>query len=246
MTDRKKILLVGGTQEGVKLNQLLSARPDIDLVTSLAGRTQNPVPLIGEKMVGGFGGVVGLKKFIRDRHIELVIDASHPFAGRMTQNAFTACKDTGIRYLRYQRPAWKEEARDRWVSAPSIEAAAGQLAGFNRIFLTIGRQELAPFERCSDKFFLIRSIENVDFAPSQSEVEFLRARGPFSMEEDFRLLTEYRIELLISKNSGGAATYAKIAAAREFGIPVLMIERPALPDCSVFSDMEELLRATRL
>lgn len=246
MTKNKKILLLGGTSEAVELNETLARRSDVDLITSLAGRTRNPTLLSGKTVVGGFGGEEGLVNFIADNQIELVIDASHPFAGKITQNACAACAECGIAYLRFQRPEWKQEPGDCWISVSSVEGAAKKACDFNRIFLTVGRQELLPFEGISGKFFLVRSIEKAEFAPQQSEVKFIRTRGPFSKEDEVRLLCEYRIDLIISKNSGGTATYAKIAAARELNIPVTMIARPVLPDCTSFSDMGALLTAVGL
>lgn len=246
MTKIRKILLLGGTTEAVELNETLAGRPEVDLITSLAGRTRTPTLLSGKTVVGGFGGEEGLINFIVDNQIELVIDTSHPFAGKITQNACAACAECGIAYLRFQRPEWEKVSGDRWISVGSIKAAAKKACDFNRIFLTVGRQELSPFEGISGKFFLVRSIEKAEFMPQQSEVRFIRTRGPFSKEDEVRLLREYQIDLVISKNSGGLATYPKIAAARELNIPVAMIKRPVLPDCSSFSDMGALLNAIGL
>lgn len=241
MTEVRKVLLLGGTDEAVRLNGALAKHPGVELVTSLAGRTRNPARLAGETVVGGFGGKQGLKDFILARRIDIVIDASHPFADRITQNAAAACSEVGISYIRLQRPEWDCQPKDHWISVVSVEQAAKKLADYNRIFLTVGRQELAPFERTADKFFLVRSIEKADFNPAQGEVSFVQGRGPFSIEDELGLLRKERIDLLVSKNSGGPATYAKIEAARCLGIPVVMVERPALPDCIRFSDVAALL-----
>ncbi len=241
MTEDKKILLLGGTDDAVRLNRTLAERPGVDLTTSLAGRTRNPAQLSGKTITGGFGGEEGLKKFIAANQINLVIDASHPFADKITRNASAACQSSGIRYIRYQRLEWAQEPGDRWIAVCNIEEAAKKARDFTRIFLTVGRQELAPFMGISDKFFLIRSIEEAEFVPQQSEVTFIQTRGPFSIADEVSLLRKYRIDLLISKNSGGTATYAKIEAAKRLGIPVVMINRPAVPDCIRFSDIEVLL-----
>ena len=241
MCKARSILLLGGTDEAVRLNSVLAGHSGVKLVTSLAGRTRNPAQLTGETVVGGFGGQQGLKDFILERQIDIMIDASHPFADRITQNAFAACGEAGIIYIRLQRPEWERQPEDNWISVASIEEAAKKLADYNRIFLTVGRQELAVFKRVAGKFFLVRSIEQADFNPPQSEVTFIQGRGPFSTEDEHSLLREERIDLLVSKNSGGKATYAKIEAARSLNLPVIMIERPAVPDCICFSEVEELL-----
>ncbi|MZR31314.1 cobalt-precorrin-6A reductase [Sneathiella litorea] len=241
MADLRKILLLGGTDDAVRLNQSLAGHPGVELITSLAGRTRNPGHLSGNTIVGGFGGEEGLRQFITDNHINFVIDASHPFADKITRNAINACAVVDIPFVRLQRPEWKQQPGDCWVSVASVKDAASKLCAYNRIFLTVGRQELAPFEDIADKFFLVRSIEKAEFAPQRSEVSFIQGRGPFSVEDEFSLLRERRVDLLVSKNSGGTATYAKIEAARRLGIPVIMIERPALPDCTRFSDVKALL-----
>lgn len=241
MADLWKILLLGGTDDAVRLNKTLVGNPGVELITSLAGRTRNPGHLSGNTTVGGFGGEEGLRQFITGNHINLVIDASHPFADKITRNAMNACVAADIPFVRLQRPEWKQQPGDRWVSVANVKGAARKLRNYNRIFLTVGRQELAPFEEISDKFFLVRSIEKAEFAPQKSEVSFIQGRGPFSVEDELNLLREKRIDLLVSKNSGGTATYAKIEAARRLDIPVVMIERPALPDCTRFSDVNALL-----
>lgn len=243
MAEVKNILLLGGTDDAVRLNQTLAGHPGAVLTTSLAGRTRKPAHLSGEIIVGGFGGEEGLRQFITVNHINLVIDASHPFADRITRNAFNACAAADIHFLRLQRPEWKHLPGDHWISVASVEEAAKKLNGFNRIFLSVGRQELAPFENCSNRYFLVRSIEKADFTPHESDVTFIQSRGPFLIEEEIRLLREQRIDLLVSKNSGGKATYAKIEAARALDIPVLMIERPALPDCVTYSEIDDLVAA---
>lgn len=246
MAKKRKILLIGGTEEAIQLNHMLAGRADVELVTSLAGRTRHPAPLAGEILTGGFGGVEGCEKFIADRQIDLVIDASHPFAEKITGNAFTASQKSGVDYLRYQRPAWTPKPGDRWLHAKNIEESAAAVGGFERIFLTIGRQELAPFETLPGKHFFIRSIEAVAFSPPASTVEAIQARGPFSLADETELLSAKKIGLLVSKNSGGAATYAKIEAARNLGITVMMIERPELPECLAFGSIDRLLKAAGL
>lgn len=241
MADVTSILLIGGTQEAVQLNTALAKRPDVRLITSLAGRTTSPAALQGEVVTGGFGGADGLSRFLTKQKIDCVIDASHPFAAAITHTAYTVCKDQGIDFRRYQRPAWEPTVEDRWIVAGDMTAAADRLDGFARIFLTVGRQELAAFEHIENRFFLVRSIETGEFAPPHSEVRFIRARGPFTIAREIALLQDWKIDLLIAKNSGGNATYAKIEAARRLNIPVLMIDRPERPDCHSYSSLDVLL-----
>ncbi len=243
MAEVPRVLMLGGTEEAVRLNHLLDERSDISVVTSLAGRTRDPTELKGEVMTGGFGGLEGLKNFLIDQSIVQVIDATHPFAAQITDTAFLVCKNLGIDYLRLERPPWKEVPGDLWIKVRDVKEAACSLDKFNRIFLSIGRQELPAFLPLQGKQFLIRSIEPVSFDPTGSTVRFIQARGPFSLPEELALLADHQIEVLVSKNSGGDATYAKISAAQEMRLPVIMIERPAGPDCKAYSDADSLFQA---
>lgn len=247
MTDMPpRILLLAGTEEAVRLNRLLAESADVSLITSLAGRTRDPAKLTGDVITGGFGGQSGLDAFLRQQSITHVIDATHPFAAQITSSAIKAATSAAIDYLRLERRPWTATAEDNWIGAASVAKAAGKLEGFRNIFLSIGRQELSAFREVRGKQFLVRSIEPVAFDPAGSTVTFLQDRGPFSMDAERALMKEHRIELVVSKNSGGSATYAKIEAARNLGLPVLMIERPEQPACRTFEDIDSLLQALRL
>ena len=243
MSDMKKILLIGGTKEAVTLNRELFARPDIDLVTSLAGRTAQPATLKGHVVTGGFGGTAGLADFIDRSRVDLIIDASHPYAEQITRTAITVCRAKGIPCLRYLRPAWEKQQEDHWIAAGNMEDAPEKTKNFNRVFLSIGRQELAHFEKIPRKYFLVRTIEPIEFNPENSQAELIRARGPFTLEDEARLMVEHRIDLIVSKNSGGAATYPKIEAARQLRIPVVMIDRPETTEGKIFSRLQDLIAA---
>ncbi|MCR9214500.1 MAG: cobalt-precorrin-6A reductase [Proteobacteria bacterium] len=243
MTEVPRILLLGGTEEAVRLNHLLSERAELSVVTSLAGRTSAPTALNGEVITGGFGGQEGLETFLTEKSVDYIIDATHPFASQITNSAFMACQKLGINYLRLDRPPWPEKQDDIWIKARNVEEAADKHETYSRIFLSIGRQELTAFQQLSNKQFLVRSIEAVAFNPPASTVRFIQARGPFSLAAELELFKEYQIEVLVSKNSGGDATYAKIAAARELGLPVIMIERPEGPNCTTFQDVDGLFQA---
>lgn len=247
MADRRpRILLLAGTEEAVRLSQILEDWEDVSVLSSLAGRTRDPVRLNGEVITGGFGGQNGLEDFLKQRSITHIIDATHPFAAQITNSAIKASEAQEIDYLRLERPAWTEASADIWIRVRNVTEAASKLGAFRTVFLSIGRQELDGFRDVQGKRFLVRSIEPVAFTPSGSTVTFLQARGPFSLEAELGLLKDQQIDVLVSKNSGGTATYAKIEAARKLSLPVIMIERPKRPDCQTFGDIDSLLQAFRL
>jgi len=241
MNDQKRILLIGGTEEARRLNAILEELENVKLVTSLAGRTANPAELRGHVITGGFGGADGLANFLDRNKIQWVIDASHPYAAEITQTAASVCRAKEISYVRFSRLSWEAAAGDQWISVPSIEQAAAALSDYARIFLSVGRQELAQFADLKDKFFLVRSIEKVSFEPVGSETIFIRERGPFQIEDEISLMRENRVNVVVSKNSGGASTYAKIVAARTLQLPVIMVDRPILPDMTIMTSIENII-----
>ncbi len=201
----------------------------MDIVSSLAGRVRAPVLPVGQVRVGGFGGVDGLREWLGENEIDAVVDATHPFAGGMTANAARAAADAGLRVLHVRRPGWRERRGDRWIRVPDGKAAAEAIAGLgDRVFLTIGRQGVAAFAGAG-QWFLIRAIDPPEDAVP-ARYELLLARGPFALAEEIALLREHRIEVVVTKDSGGALTEAKLTAARTLGIPVVMIDRPPLPE----------------
>ncbi|MEH6402144.1 MAG: cobalt-precorrin-6A reductase [Sneathiella sp.] len=241
----KNILLIGGTGDAVQINKELCGWKDVTLVTSLAGRTLNPTALIGEVLLQGFTDHGGLDQFLRHRKIDLVIDASHPFAAGMSIKAFEICGSQKVPLIRYDRKPWENEGRD-WMEVNDLSEAASRLTQFDRIFLTVGRQELQSFSGLRDKFFLVRSIEDIEFEPARSVVQHIRSRGPFSVEDEIALMTNNNIDVIVSKNSGGEATYAKIAAAQSLSIPVIMVKRPPLQAAKVVHDLRSLYSEVRL
>ena len=242
MTDRvRNILLIGGTHEAVLINEKLASRPDMNLVTSLAGRTKYPDNLSGEVLKNGFADHDGMAAFLKKRAIDLVIDASHPYAVQISRKASDLCRGQGIRYLRYERPAWQEEPGDRWIRVSSVEEAVRGAASFSRLFLSIGRQEISAFERLSPDLVLLRSVEPVSFTSQKGEVRHILKKGPFDLENEIRLLKEHDIQALVSKNSGGKAVYPKIEAARSLGLPVILLDRPVSPQGEVITSLDTLL-----
>lgn len=241
----KNILLIGGTGEAVQINKVLSDQDGIFLITSLAGRTQKPTALLGEVLPHGFSEHGGLEFFLKNRQIDLVIDASHPFAEEMSRKAFDLCYNNQIPLIRYDRLRW-EDPDDNWINVDNLQQAAEKISLYKRIFLTVGRQELKCFKDLKDKFFLIRSIEDIDFNPPSSNVQHVRSRGPFSENEELALMRDNQIDVVVSKNSGGAATFAKITAARVLSIPVVMVKRPPFQAKKVAHDLSSLLQEIRL
>ncbi len=235
----KRVLILGGTGDAAALAAKASQIPDVEVITSLAGRTQNPTAIAGSVRVGGFGGVAGLSDYLRDRQIDYLIDATHPFASQMSHNAAIATRDIGIPHLMLVRPAWEKQSGDRWLEVQSIEAAVFALEqSAKRVFLTIGRQQLALFARLHNIWFLMRSID-----PPSPDITLPHGitvldRAPFTIEQEKTLMLDHAIDTIVSKNSGGSATYAKIIAARELEIPIVMVQRSPTPPVEQVSDVE--------
>ncbi len=191
---------------------------------------------------GGFGGAEALAAYLREQSIHLVVDATHPFAARITRNAAHACAAAGVPRLVLARPPWARQAGDTWVEAADAAAAAGALPELGRrAFLAIGRRELAAFTRLDGIWFLVRLVEPPEAAPPLARCRVIYGRGPFACEDETRLLRDNAIDVVVSKNSGGAATYAKIAAARGLGLPVVMIARPSLPASETVTSVDQAL-----
>ncbi|KQO68175.1 cobalt-precorrin-6X reductase [Methylobacterium sp. Leaf89] len=232
-----RILILGGTGEASALVRGLLAMDRRDAVTlSLAGRTSRPKPEPVPTRIGGFGGVEGLAAWLAQDRTDLVVDATHPFAARMSANAAEACARTGTRLLAIRRPAWRPVAGDRWVEVPDMAAAARALGPApRRVFLTIGRQEVGAFAGAPQHDYVVRAIE--DIALAVPRLTSVQARGPFDAAAEAAFLAEGAIEVLVSKNSGGGATYGKIAAARALRLPVVMVDRPEKPDVPSVPDV---------
>ena len=224
-----RVLILGGTTEARRLAERLSGRGDIDVVSSLAGRVASPHMPAGQVRVGGFGGATGLTEWIRAHGIRAVIDATHPFAATMSWNAATAAAGSHVPLLALRRTAWVPGEGDRWHEARSLEDAALMLPELgNRHFLTIGRQGVSSFADVTGAWFLVRCIDPPE-EPAPPQMELLLDRGPYSLGTEIALMRGRRIDTVITKNSGGAATAAKLIGARELGLPVVIVQRPATP-----------------
>lgn len=225
-----RILILGGTTEASALADRLAGRSEFSPLLSMAGRTNDPRSLPIPTRTGGFGGVEGLVRFLKDERIEAVIDATHPFAAIMSHNAAGACAITGTPLLALRRPPWTRQDGDRWIDVPSMDAAVSALGKIPcRVFLTVGRLELHSFAKAPQHTYLVRTIEPVgDVLPVPNVIAILD-RAPFNEAAERSLMERERIDILVTKNSGGGATYPKIAAARALGLPVIIVARPEEP-----------------
>lgn len=242
VSDEVRVLLLGGTSEASALARALDARPGVAVTTSFAGRTSAPTAAAGATRVGGFGGAEGLTAHLRRERVDVLIDATHPFAAHMRWHAAAAADEVGIPRLRVERPAWQPGPGDRWVEVADLDAAAQAVAdgGYRRVFLSTGRTELAPFARCTAVWFLVRSVEPPDGLPL-ADAEVVLARGPFTVEGEVALLRHHGVDAVVTKNSGADATAAKLAAARRLGLPVVMVERPPSPPGPLVTSVDEAL-----
>jgi precorrin-6A/cobalt-precorrin-6A reductase len=237
---RAKLLILGGTAEAVELATACAARPVLEVISSLAGRTRVPGLPPGEVRIGGFGGTEGLARFLVERGIDQVIDATHPFAAQMGAHAEQACREAGVPRLRLLRPPWVPVPGDRWIEVADCAEGAPRLPELGRrVFLTVGRRDLDAFAQL-DLWFLVRTIEPPGVLPLR-QGQWLAGRGPFAVEDELALLRTHAIEVLVTKASGGGATYAKLVAARHLGLPVLMVRRPRPPSGPVVDSVAAAL-----
>lgn len=222
-----KVLILGGTTEAALLATRL-VELGHDVITSLAGRTASPATPPGGVRVGGFGGAEGLERYLRDHAIARLIDATHPFAARISGHAARACAAAGVPRLMLVRPMWARHTDDRWVEVPTTADAVALLPRLGqRAFLTAGIGEIAAFAD-APVHCVVRLIAAQDLPLADYTV--VTGKGPFDAEAERDLMRAHRIDVLVTKASGGAATEGKIVAARELGLPVLMIARPGLPE----------------
>ncbi|MDX8538185.1 cobalt-precorrin-6A reductase [Mesorhizobium abyssinicae] len=235
------ILILGGTTEARQLAGKLAARADLAVTLSLAGRTESPIAQGVPVRVGGFGGAQGLAAYLKETGTALLIDATHPYAARISANAAEAARQAGVPILALRRPGWEPVAGDRWTLVDSVAEAATALGTApRRVFLAIGRQEAGAFEAAPQHHYLIRSVDPVEPKLTLPDAIYLLARGPFPEADERALLESHGIDAIVSKNSGGEATYGKIAAARALGIDVIMVRRPSVPDVPSADTVDQL------
>jgi precorrin-6A/cobalt-precorrin-6A reductase len=237
-----RLLILGGTTEASALARRIAGRRDVEPVLSFAGRTRSPSPPPIPFRVGGFGGVAGLEAYLIERKIDAVVDATHPFAAQMSRNAVAACGTLGLPIAGFTRPGWGKRDGDHWTSVADMAGAVRALGERpRRVFLTIGGVQLAEFARASQHWFLVRTIDPPEALRALPSHRLILARGPFGVADEIALMRSERIDTLVTKNSGGAATEAKIEAARVLGIEVIIVERPAPEDYPVFEAVDDVL-----
>jgi len=234
-----RVLILGGTTEASGLAHLLAADPRFETTLSLAGRTSKPRTQPVRTRSGGFGGADGLAAWLAQEAIEAVVDATHPYADQISSNAVTACGRLAIPLATLLRPAWRPEPDDQWLKVANAEAAAEALGPEpRRVFLSLGRLELGAFAASPHHHYLARMVDPPEAIVLPRDVRLIFDRGPFDEPAEMALLVNEKIDVLVSKNSGGTATYPKIMAARKLGIPVVMIARPHKSHGHVVDDAE--------
>lgn len=234
-----KVLILGGTSEGRLLAERLADDARFDVLLSFAGRTENLQRPELPHRVGGFGGAQGLASFLLDGGYQTLVDATHPFAAQISANAVDAAAQSGVPLLRLMRPAWQKQEGDNWLEVRDMAQAVLALGTEpRRVFLTVGKLELPAFESAPQHTYLVRTIDTLTLRLPHARL--LTARGPFALADELALLERERIELLVSKNAGTKATYAKLEAARQLGIPVIMVARPTLPAAAEVSTLAEV------
>jgi precorrin-6A/cobalt-precorrin-6A reductase len=226
----RRILILGGTVEARQLAERLALRRDLAVTMSLAGRTASPAPQAVPVRIGGFGGADGLTDYLTAQRVDALIDATHPYAARIAANAALASALTGTPLLALRRPPWIATVGDHWIDVADVEGAVHALGVEpRRVFLALGRKEIAPFADAPQHFYLVRSVDPVDPPLAVPQAAYVTGRGPFKDADELHLLQSHGIDCVVSKNSGGSASYGKIAAARALGLPVIILARPALP-----------------
>jgi precorrin-6A/cobalt-precorrin-6A reductase len=235
----KRVLVLGGTGEARELATRLTGRPGLAVVSSLAGRTSDPVRPAGRTRVGGFGGPAGLSAWLAGERIDAVVDATHPFAAAMTAAAVAATAERGTPLLVLRRPGWTAGPGDDWRRVPSLAAGAAGLPG-ERVLLTVGRGGVRAFAGDQRRWFLIRSVETPE-PPLPPRAEVVTARGPFAVADELALMGRHAVDVLVTRDSGGTMTAAKLTAARRRGLPVVMVDRPPAPDAPTVATTGEAI-----
>jgi precorrin-6A/cobalt-precorrin-6A reductase len=237
-----RVLILGGTTDANQLAAAIAGDPRFDPILSYAGRTENPKrPPIAWR-TGGFGGIDGLIDYLRAEKIARVVDATHPFAAQMSAHAIAACAAVAVPLVALERAPWQRQPGDRWMEVDDFTAAAEALGDApRRVFLGIGRTQLAPFAGHPQHFYLVRLVDPPR-GPLPLDAEVIIGRGPYDLAGDRAVLTDHRIDIMVTRDAGGDSASAKIEAARELGLPVVMVRRPFIPAREKVESVAEALR----
>ena len=248
----EKLLILGGTREAYELAECLVSEfssEQLIVISSLAGATVKPKIPAGEVRIGSFGGLSGLRNYLVREKISMLVNATHPYASQISKNALAVAKELRFSYLRLTRPPWVKLPGDHWIEVPDMEAAANYLIDHktvsqnqlskHSVFLSIGNRGLNLFRECKNNRFLVRTVDLPDVSSSWTKATFLEGRGPFTLENELALLRQNAITILITRNSGGGSTYAKIEAARELRIPVVMVARPVTSSSAICQSLDD-------
>lgn len=253
---QKHILILGGSSEGFTIASMLHDHPAYKVMSSLAGRTSVPKKPKGPYRIGGFGGSEGLEQYIKTHQIDAIIDATHPFAQKISSNANIAAAKANCPILHLWRKEWQKTNDDHWIDVPTMQAAAQHLnQTHSPVFLTIGRLELAAFLSCTEITLYSRAIEPATKAEQKTKLSasdkeqawpdnfhFIYAKGPFTYEKELALIKQHNIKAIVTKNSGGPGAYAKLEVARTLKLPVIMISRPEKPKGQIATNPQDALK----
>ena len=234
-----RVLLLAGTSEAADIAKHLVRSERVNAIASLAGATRAPKALGLPMRIGGFGGAEEFASYLKDESVDIVIDATHPFASKMTQRTARICGELGVKYLLVQRPGWVPEAGDKWFPVKDIAAVKALIPAGSTVFLATGRQTLSQFAGMQDCRILCRVIDPPESGFPFENGRFVVGRPPFSVQEEVDFFRSEGIDWIVVKNSGGERSKSKLIAARQLGLPVAMIERYAVPECEIVSDAEE-------
>jgi precorrin-6A/cobalt-precorrin-6A reductase len=236
----RRVLILGGTTEARRLAERLVGRVDLAVTVSLAGRTTAPAPQAAPARIGGFGGVDGLARYLTNERVDALIDATHPYAAIISANAAAAAATTRVPLLALRRAPWTPQPGDRWIEVADTAAAVGALGEAPRhVFLALGKSEIGIFTQAPQHHYLVRSVDPIDPPLAVPHASYVTGRGPFSEADDRTLLVTHAIDVVVARNSGGAATYGKMAAARALGVPVVLLRRPSLPEVPTVGTVED-------
>jgi len=238
------ILVLGGTGEGRALAEALD-RQGAPILTSLAGATREAARLPGRVRVGGFGGAEGFRAVLRRERVRAIVDATHPFAHRISARTVAICAETGVPYLQLLRPAWTPGDGDLWHGIDTEADAAALIPETATVFLATGRQTLGRFANLPPRRVICRQIDPPDRPFPFEGGEYLIGRPPFSVEDETRLFGELGVDWLVVKNAGGDASRTKLDAARALSLPVAMLRRPSQPDATRVETVEAALAWVR-